>query len=167
MLLDQSRNAAQVHYQVHQLLDETTIVRLNVLLGALDTSVKSNQRNSVELLLDELVAFMNTWYNYLSRLAKQSYFETRLHYDIHVIHEFWQGEVRLIDNMNSRPIYAADWNMAQHDHLRGEEQALRRRVDFFVTLSTQLHNLCRKYDTTSLEIQRLFRTFAPTYNYVS
>ncbi|WP_414585574.1 hypothetical protein [Scytonema sp. PCC 10023] len=162
-LLDQSRNAAQVHYQVHQLVDETTIVRLNVLLGALDTAVKTNQPNSVRLFLDELVTFINTWYNYLDRLARQSYLETRRHYDMHVIHDWWQSEVRLIDNINNRAIYAADSHWAQHDHLSGEEEALRRRVDFFVTLSTQLHNLCRKYDTTSREIQRLFDRFAPTY----
>jgi hypothetical protein len=167
LLLDQSLNppeARRLHYQVHQLVDETTIIRLNVLLGALDTAVRTDQHDSVKTLLGDLVTFMNTWYRYLDRLAQQSYLETRRHYDMHVIHDFWAAEVRLLDRMNNGVIYAADSNFPQtHDHLRGEEQALRRRVDFFVTLSTQLHNLCRKYDTTSQQVQALFDSFAPTY----
>jgi len=175
LLLDQSTNppeARQLHYQVHQLVDETTIIRLNVLLGALDTAVKTEQHDTVRTLLNDLLKFMNTWYSYLDRLARQSYFDTRRHYDMYVLHRWGHGNsIRLVDRINSASntpggdlIYASANDFPpNHDHLYGEREALRRRLDFFVTLSTQLHNLCLKYDTTSLEVQRLFNRFAQTY----
>ncbi|MFN6538413.1 MAG: hypothetical protein RM021_018975 [Nostoc sp. EkiNYC01] len=137
-----------IHYQTHQLVSEAMVMRVNTLMGACGTALATNATSTMSDIGANVVEMLNQWYGFMEELRQQSYNRTRGQRDFMRENRFsgLPGAPWLtINDMLAKQLRLS------HD-TRKEPQStvsflgVTKRVDYYVTLNTELLNLCRGYD---------------------
>jgi hypothetical protein len=153
-LLGNNGTGHGIHYQTHQLLSEAVVMRLNILLGAYESARLDGSAHFLAARVHDLNTFLRNWYGYLQQLFQQSYHRTRGSGDI----------IRRGGGSFYWNVYASDaLNRLTLSHPQFRDGypitntavfGFGNRIDFLVTLNTELHNFCRAHDTTVRELNR-------------
>lgn len=146
----------QLHYHTHQLLSEAIVMRLNILLAARGSAVRPGDEAFRASRDNDLRTMLNRWYSYLTNLLQQSYHATRASGDIvrRGVRYPLVTSYRVTDMVLDRRVDLSHPVLHQPttDTAR---QGVVNRLDYFVTLNTELHNMCRAYDSTVRHLSKI------------